>query len=124
MLRKVYYKMKINLIFTVAILLSNLSIGQEIPQLKLTPNGVEPIVVEVDSVSSSEIYQKAQNWVQETYKNPEKVLKANIANEKIRIDGFATDAWWYKSLGVLNSYNMEYTIEISFKILSASNRVL
>ena len=107
--------MKKILFLTLTILISNLSIGQEIPKLKLTPNGVEPIVVEVDSLSASEIYQKAQNWVQETYKNPDKVLKANIANEKIRIDGFATNAWWYKSLGITNSYNMEYTIEISFK---------
>ncbi len=107
--------MKKILLLILTILLSNLSIGQEIPQLKLTPNGVEPIVVEVDSMSASEIYQKAQNWVQETYKNPDKVLKANIVNEKIRINGFATDAWWYKALGIRNSYNMEYTIEISFK---------
>lgn len=107
--------MKIKLLLTLTILLSNLSFGQEIPQLKLTPNGVEPIVVERDGLNASELYKKALNWVQETYKNPEKVLKANIENEKIRIDAFATDAWWYKSLGMRNSYNMEYTIEISFK---------
>ncbi len=87
--------MKKILLLTLTILISNLSIGQEIPQLKLTQNGVEPIVVEVDSLSASEIYNKAQNWVQETYKNPDKVLKANIANEKIRIDGFANGAWWF-----------------------------
>ena len=107
--------MKRILLFTLTILISNLSIGQEIPELKLTRNGVEPIVVQVDSLTASETYKKALNWVQETYKNPDKVLKANITDEKIRIDGFATDAWWYKSLGIRNSYNMEYTIEISFK---------
>lgn len=98
-----------------AILISNLLIGQEIPQLKLTPNGVEPIVVEIDSLSASKIYNKAINWVQETYKNPDKVLKANIANEKIRIDGFANGAWWYKTLGITSNMDMEYTLEISFK---------
>ena len=104
-----------NLFLTLTIFLSNLSFGQEIPQLKLTPNGVEPIVVEVDNISTAELYKKALNWVQETYKNPDKVLKANIENEKIRIDGFASNAWWYKSMGIQNSYNMEYSIEISFK---------
>ncbi|MBI9041250.1 DUF4468 domain-containing protein [Lutibacter sp.] len=104
-----------NLLLTVTIILSNLSFGQEIPQLKLTPNGVEPIVIEVDDISTAELYNKALNWVQETYKNPNKVLKANIENEKIRIDGFASNAWWYKSMGIQNSYNMEYSIEISFK---------
>jgi hypothetical protein len=64
---------------------------------------------------SVKINNKAQNWVQETYKTPDKVLKANIVNEKIRVDGFVKDAWWYKSLGVTFFYDMEYTIEISFK---------
>src|SRR5690606_1935870 len=61
------------------------------------------------------IYNKAINWVQETYKNPDKVLKANITNEKIRIDGFANGAWWYKTLGITSNMDMEYTLEISFK---------
>lgn len=107
--------MEKKLLLALTILLSKLLFGQEIPQLKLTPNGVEPIVVIIDSVNGSELYIKALNWVQETYKNPDKVLKANIENEKIRIDGFAIDAWWYKLLGMRNTYNMDYTIEISFK---------
>jgi hypothetical protein len=107
-------KMKI-LLLTLTIFLSNLSFAQETSQLKLTRNGVEPIVVELDGLSAAELYKKALNWVQETYKNPDKVLKTNIENEKIRIDGFASNAWWYKSMGIQNFYNMEYSIEISFK---------
>lgn len=91
------------------------SYSQELPNLKLTPNGVEAIVVITDGLNASDLYKKALNWVQETYKNPDKVLKAKIENEKIRIDGFANNAWWYKSLGIRNSYDMEYSLEISFK---------
>ena len=98
-----------------AIFISNVLIGQEIPQLKLTRGGVEAIIVEVDGLSTSEIYNKAKSWVQETYKNPDKVLKADIANEKIRINGYANDAWWNKSLGIKSTMDMEYTVEISFK---------
>src|SRR5690606_20603661 len=103
--------MKKILILTLGILISTFSKAQEIPQLKLTPNGVEPIIVEIPEKSASEIYEKAKNWVQETYKNPDKVLKGNIINEKIRVDGFANNAWWYKTLGIKQSLNMEYTIE-------------
>lgn len=78
------------LLFTIT--LSNFSFGQTIPELKLTPKGVAPIVIEIDSMNASELYNKALNWVQETYKNPDEVLKANIENEKIRIDRFATNA--------------------------------
>lgn len=88
--------------------------GQGIPQLKLTPNGVYPIIVRVDSMSASDIYQKAQNWVQETYKNPNKVLKANIKDEKIRVDGFVRKTF-YNKWGMRYDYNMCYSVEISFK---------
>ena len=91
------------------------SFAQEIKQLKLTPLGVEPMVIEIEGIKASDTYQKALNWVKETYKTPDKVLKAQIENKKIRIDGFARNAWWNKSMGLKNSYNMDYTIEISFK---------
>lgn len=104
-----------NFLLLLSIIFSNYCIGQDISQLKLTPMGVEAIIVEVDSLSAPELYNKALNWVKETYKNPEKVLKAEILNDKIRLDGFANDAWWYKTLGIRSSYNMEYTVEIAFK---------
>lgn len=104
---------RITLLLTV--LLSSLMFGQEIPQLKLTSNGVKPIVVEIEGMSAKDMYQKAQNWVQETYKNPDKVLKASIENEKIRISGFASNAWWWQSLGIKQTMDMEYTVEVSFR---------
>ena len=103
------------IILLLALLSSSIVLAQDIPQLKLTPNGVEPIVVEVDSLTASDIYKKALNWVQETYKNPDKVLKANITDEKIRVDGFANNAWWWKSLGIKQTMDMAYTVEVSFK---------
>jgi len=103
------------LLLTITFLFSGIILGQNIPQLKLTREGVEPIIVKTDNLTTSEIYKKALNWVQETYKNPDKVLKANIENKKIRIDGFARNAWWYKFMGIRHSFNIEYTIEISFK---------
>ena len=93
--------------------LMSLSINSQ--ELKIGPSGVkEPVIFEFD-LTQNEIYKKSLNWVQETYKNPDKVLKANIENEKIRLDGYATNAWWCKSLGIIQTYNMNYTVEISFK---------
>ena len=107
--------MKHKILLSIAILFCTISYAQDFPKLKLTPNGVEPIIVNTDSIKATILYKKALNWVQETYKNPEKVLKTKIENEKLRIDGFAENAWWYKSLGMKQNYNMEYSIEISFK---------
>ncbi|KKN36664.1 hypothetical protein LCGC14_0771310 [marine sediment metagenome] len=97
------------------VLFTNWTFGQGIDQLKLTPLGVEAIVVELDSSKASDIYKKSLVWLQETYKNPDEVLKANIENEKIRINGFANNAWSFKALGMEQFMDMEYSVEISFK---------
>jgi len=107
--------MKVIMITLMMCLVGLISFGQKIPKLKLTANGVEPIIVNTDSLQATDLYNKALNWVQETYKNPEKVLKTKIENEKLRIDGFAENAWWYKSIGMKQSYSMEYSVVISFK---------
>ena len=105
---------------TLALLLTNVTFGQELPQLTLTQNGVEPIVVDVKEKTAQELYQKALNWVQETYKNPDEVLKANITNEKIRFNGYKQHAWSWKTMGMKQTVDMEYTIEVSFKDTQSS----
>jgi hypothetical protein len=107
--------MKIFLLVLIALLINVFSYSQEIPNLKLTPNGVEPIVVITDSLKAVDLYKNALNWVKNYYKNPDKVLMAKFENEKIRIDGYAINAWWYKTLGMKLAYNMDYTVEVSFK---------
>ena len=57
------------------------------------------------------MYNKTLNWVKETYKNPDAVLKMKIENEKIRIDAIATGLLKIRG----NSFNLSYVIEISFK---------
>lgn len=94
-------------------MLSSFTFAQE---LKITRDGIEPIVVEVEGMTAEEIYKKAIRWVQETYDNPRMALKADIPNEKIRLDGYAKNAFWYRGLGVVKSYfDVTYTLEIAFK---------
>ena len=107
--------MKNKILLSIAILFCTISYAQDFPKLKLTPNGVEPIIVNTDSLQATDLYKKALNWVQETYKNPEKVIKAKIENEKLRIDGYAENAWWFKVMGQKSYLNTTYTLEISFK---------
>ena len=97
------------------LLMSLSCVSQEMAKFELTKDGVAPIVVNIDSSKAEAIYKKTLNWVQESYKTPKEALKTNIENEKIRVDGFKKNAWYYKSLGVTNSYDMEYSFEIEFK---------
>ena len=89
--------------------------AQEIPKLNLTKTGIEGIIVPVDSTPSNELYSNGLNWVQETYKNPSEVLKANIENTKIRVNGYSSDSWYIKTLGMKQYFDLSYSIEITFK---------
>lgn len=87
--------------------------AQEMP--KITKEGFAPIVVNVEGKTASEIYTKAKEWIQTYYKNPSEVLKADISNDMIRIEGYAVNGFQTKSLGMINNFDYSYTIEIQFK---------
>ena len=106
--------MKRNLLLLIGMVISSTLFSQEIPKLKLTPKGIAPITLNVDGLNASEIYKKSLDWVQETYSNPDEVLKANIENKKIRISGFSPYALTFRSVVEIN-WGVTYLLEISFK---------
>jgi hypothetical protein len=89
--------------------------SQETSKFELTKDGVIPIVINLDSISANTIYTKSKKWILESYKNPKEVLKADIENESLRINGFKSNAWFYKSLGAKQEYDMEYSFQIEIK---------
>ena len=86
-----------------------------IQKFELTKDGVKPIILVFDSLTAPTIYKKTLNWVQETYKNPSEVLKTNIENEKIRVDGIKKNVWFYKGMGMKIFYDVEYSFYVEFK---------
>lgn len=90
-------------------------LNTDIPKFDLNKDGVAPIVLSFDTLKVNVLYKQTLNWIQETYKNPEKVLKANVENEKIRIDGIKMNAWFYKGMGTTIWYDVEYSFYIEFK---------
>ncbi|WP_417619839.1 DUF4468 domain-containing protein [Oceanihabitans sediminis] len=81
-------------------------------QKGLTPNY---LVVEIDSLNKEQLFQKSINWIKETYKNPDEVIKTTINNEKVRFEGFESNLICVNSLGIHYCYYALYTIEIEFK---------
>jgi hypothetical protein len=88
--------------------------GQETPKFNFTPQ-IEKIVLEIDSMSQQDVYTKTLNWVQTTYVNPREVLKADIPNELIRINGYAKNVFGWETFGVMYYYDVKYTLEIEVK---------
>lgn len=97
----------------IALFIGFIGFAQEMP--KITKEGLTPIVVNVEGKTASEIYSKTKEWIQTYYKNPSEVLKADIPNEMIRIQGYAVDGYKTKNLGMVYGYDYDYTIEIDFK---------
>lgn len=100
-----------------ALITSTVLFSQEKQKFEYAPNGItDYIVVNTDpALTKSELYKRAINWVKTTYKNPESVLKSEIQEESIRINGFQNDAVCNKALGMTTCFGLEYTLEISFK---------
>lgn len=65
-----------------------LSGQKNIPKFKLTTKGVEPIVIELDTLTTPVIYSQTINWIKHHYKESDNVLKSNVEDELIRIEGY------------------------------------
>ena len=85
------------------------AIAQDLPLVHVTPNGTEPVVVEVPGKSASQIYISIRNWILQTNDNPKEILKAYIPNEMLRFRGYNESVWSHR----LNGYGLAYTITIN-----------
>ena len=81
-------------------------------------SGLTPyIVINFENIPKEKLYKLVKDWVKETYKNPDKVIKTEIDNEKvkkIRIEGYAPNALSMTGIGN-NYFGATYTIEIAVK---------
>jgi hypothetical protein len=97
------------------LLLSMIGFSQE-TEFKFTKNGFTDFVVtQVDGKNQSELYKKVLDWVQVTYKDPKEVIKAQIENDYVRIEGFRDNTICNEALGMKNCWSIRYQIEIYVK---------
>jgi hypothetical protein len=97
------------------LLLSTLSSSQQ-TEFKFTKNGFTDFVVtQVDGKTQSDLYKKVLDWVQVTYRNPKEVLKAQIENDYVRIEGSKSNSLCTKALGMATCWDIRYQIEIYVK---------
>ena len=74
------------------------------------------VAIDIDSLSKENLYIQVKNWVLETYNTPSEVIKSEIKNKKIRIEGSQSNGLSIKGmLGEPYYYNIRYSIEISVR---------
>ncbi|UQD54998.1 DUF4468 domain-containing protein [Flavobacterium sp. K5-23] len=85
-------------------------------EFKFAKEGFTDYVVGiVEGKTAQELYKKTLDWVSITYKNPKEVIKAQIENDYIRIEGSKSNMICMKALGMLTCNDVRYQIEISLK---------
>lgn len=98
-----------------ALLIGFCGFAQE-TEFKFSKEGfTDYVVTEVSGKTQSELYKKAIDWVAVTYKNPKEVIKAQIENDYIRIQGATSTMVVFSIMGSKSYYDARYQVEISFK---------
>ena len=76
---------------------------------------IKPVLVLEADGTSAELYQRAINWVNETYKNPEEVIKAKVEGDYLRLEGSVSDLLQMSVIGTTYYYDVRYTVKLNFK---------
>lgn len=104
------------IILVLMVMLNLVSYGQEKEFSFTKENGfTEYVVIDKNGQTDNVLYQKTLGWINETYKNPEKVILAKNENSYIRVEGVASDISWMKVMGLTTYYSTKYEIEFYFK---------
>ena len=114
------------LLFTIALLISAVSFGQS---FELTDKQVDegpklaqgsyklftPVLVLEVTGSAEDLYNKTIGWVNETYKNPDEVIKGKVEGKYVRINGFVGSLLSNNVIGTTFYYDVRYSVEIKFR---------
>ena len=99
----------------VALLITQFAFSQSASKYVTSKDGfTDYVVTEVPGKSKEELYTKVIEWLNKTYKNPKEVIKAQIENDYIRIEGIKSNMLCVIS-GASSCFDVRYQIEISFK---------
>ncbi len=101
---------KINLLL-LYVCITTLSFGQ-VDSIKVTPLGLTETQFKVNAEPNI-IYARTLNWVNETFKNPEKVLVGKVDGSSVTISGYAENAYRFNSLGMPFFYDISYHLYIT-----------
>ena len=97
----------------------------------ITENGLttgsnnDYVIINIDSLSASQLYTKSYNYIQEIMKNPSYSLKGNIQNEMLRYEVYDQKAFAFIfTKHSQQRMNISYTVELKFKDGKIKHQIL
>ena len=85
-----------------------------ISPFEMTQKGIAPIVVAIDNLSKSELYNKAFNWINSYYKVQNQVAITSVPDEKIDINAFAKNVQFGTIMGMDLFIDLSYLFTVDF----------
>jgi hypothetical protein len=73
------------------------------------------VVIEKDSMSIENGYNKIMEWIKISYNTPSEVIKASLENQYIRIEGINSNITTQNVMGTNVAYKGRYSITFEFK---------
>ncbi|MDG1930630.1 MAG: hypothetical protein P8I58_04835 [Flavobacteriaceae bacterium] len=107
--------MKTIILFSILITTPLFSQNKEIPTIQYDNQGFSPVVFDVGELSEEKIYDNIYVWISKYYKNPDFVIKSNIPNKLIKINGYKENSHGYNQMGFRVYNNMRYYITFDIK---------
>lgn len=101
-----------NFIILITVLFCTVNLAAQVDSIKLVYPGVLTEVSFKVNTSSDFSYQRTLNWINETYKNPDRVLVGKKEGHSVTISGYSENACY--SVGFLaQSYDISYHLYIT-----------
>ncbi len=109
--------MKSKMAFIAMFLAVSLSTAIAQEQFVFNKDGMSPeyMVVNVDSLNASELYDRTIKWIKQTYVNPDESINTTIENEMVRFTGVESPCLKTTIMGMPFYYSARYSASISFK---------
>lgn len=105
-------------IYLLLLLFCNLSFAQKFiineTGLKSESDSDKNFVVINSDLDSITLYNKTIEYINRTYKNPEKVIKGNVQDKYIRVDTYSPNVTRFKGMYPQN-ISIDFNIEFEFK---------
>ena len=107
-----------NTLLIIVFLLFSITLFSQQSNFKLDVNNPifpnQYVMLNVDTLTVSNAYNKTLTWIRMTYNSPDEVIKAQLDNKYIKIEG-SGKLFYSQSLGVGNFYKTKYYVTISFQ---------
>lgn len=105
--------MKKSILFLViTFLLTSITIAQDGFEYNIDGLNTDNFVVEVESKTKEELYERAVQWLKFKYNNPYKVIRSKTDNERLLIETIDQKAFETEGNP---ARNIKYTLELTFR---------